>query len=69
MRISFSTGTFYQRGLGYSLGLAGEAGYDGVELALGPELSFRGVRGLQRTAHDYPASTRPLCRCRDGRAS
>ena len=54
MQISFSTGTFYQRGLGYSLALAGEAGYDGVELALGPELSFRGVRGLQRAAHAYP---------------
>lgn len=49
MHITFSTGTFYHRGLGYSLRLAHEAGYDGVELALGPEYSWRGVKGLQRT--------------------
>lgn len=49
MRISFSTGTFYHRGLGYSLGLAREIGYDGVELALGPEYTLRGVEYLART--------------------
>jgi sugar phosphate isomerase/epimerase len=49
MQITFSTATFYHRGLGYSLRLAHEAGYDGVELALGPEYSWRGVKGLQRT--------------------
>ncbi len=54
MQISFSTGTFYHRGLGYSLKLAGETGYDGVELALGPEFSFNGIRGLQRAAREYP---------------
>ncbi|MGO8950563.1 MAG: sugar phosphate isomerase/epimerase family protein [Ktedonobacterales bacterium] len=53
MQITFSTGTFYQRGLGYSLALAGEAGYDGVELALGPEYSFSGIRGLQRAAQKH----------------
>jgi sugar phosphate isomerase/epimerase len=49
MQITFSTATFYHRGLGYSLRLAHAAGYDGVELALGPEYSWRGVTGLQET--------------------
>jgi sugar phosphate isomerase/epimerase len=53
MHITFSTGTFYHRGLGYSLTLAHEAGYDGVELALGPEYSLRGIEGLQRTALEH----------------
>lgn len=57
MRISFSTGTFYHRGLGYSLGLAREIGYDGVEVALGPEYTLRGVNYLARTLQrfDVPA--------------
>lgn len=53
MRISFSTGTFYHRGLGYSLGLAREVGYDGVELALGPEYTLRGVDFLARTLEQF----------------
>ncbi len=53
MRISFSTGTFYHRGLGYSLGLAREIGYDGVELALGPEYTLRGAQYLARTLEQY----------------
>lgn len=53
MRISFSTGTFYHRGLGYSLGLAREIGYDGVELALGPEYTLRGPQYLARTLQQY----------------
>lgn len=57
MRISFSTGTFYHRGLGYSLGLAREIGYDGVEVAIGPEYTLRGVAHLARTLQrfDVPA--------------
>src|SRR5215469_1307227 len=54
MRITFSTGTFYHRGLGYSLALAREAGYDGVELAIGPEYRFSGVDGLRHIALHYP---------------
>jgi sugar phosphate isomerase/epimerase len=53
MQISFSTGTFYHRGLKYSLDLAHEAGYDGVELALGLEYSFGGIRRLQRVAEGH----------------
>ncbi len=54
MHITFSTGTFYHRGLGYSLALAREAGYDGVELAMGPEFRFTGVEGLRSIALHYP---------------
>lgn len=56
MRISFSTGTFYHRGLRYSLDLARDAGFDGVELVLGPEYLLRGVDVLRRVAadHDVP---------------
>jgi sugar phosphate isomerase/epimerase len=54
MQISFSTGTFYHRGLKYSLDLAQEAGYDGVEMALGLEYSIGGIRRLQRSALGHP---------------
>jgi sugar phosphate isomerase/epimerase len=48
MRISFSTGTFYHRGLAYSLGLAREAGFDGVELVVGAWYILQGVAPYQR---------------------
>jgi sugar phosphate isomerase/epimerase len=48
MRVSFSTGTFYHRSLGYSLSLAAESGYDGVELVLGPRLLLHGVEPYRR---------------------
>jgi sugar phosphate isomerase/epimerase len=54
MQISFSTGTFYHRGLRYSLDLAHETGYDGVELALGPEYTIGGIRRLRRSALGHP---------------
>jgi sugar phosphate isomerase/epimerase len=54
MRVSLSTGTFYHRGLGYSLGLARDAGFDGVELALGLGYVLCGPepynKALQRSA-------------------
>ncbi|HLZ25629.1 MAG TPA: sugar phosphate isomerase/epimerase [Ktedonobacterales bacterium] len=43
MRISFSTGTFYHRGLAYSLGLARAAGFDGVELVVGARYVRQGI--------------------------
>ena len=48
MRISFSSGTFYHRGVGYSLRLARELGYDGVELALGWDYMRGGVPAVER---------------------
>jgi sugar phosphate isomerase/epimerase len=49
MRISFSTGTFYHRGLAYSLDLAREAGFDGVELVIGARYVLQGVGPYQHT--------------------
>jgi sugar phosphate isomerase/epimerase len=48
MHIGFSTGTFYHRSAAYSLRLAREAGYDGVELVLGPEQLLRGLGSTLR---------------------
>lgn len=48
MRLSFSTGTFYYRSLDYSLRLARDLGFDGVELAMGPEALYLGVAPLLR---------------------
>jgi sugar phosphate isomerase/epimerase len=48
MRISFSTATFYHRSLRYSLRLARATGYDGVELALGPEYVLGGSATVER---------------------
>jgi sugar phosphate isomerase/epimerase len=53
MRISFSTGSFYHRGLGYSLGLARDLGFDGVELALGPEYLYLGAERVERVARSF----------------
>ena len=46
MRVSFSTGTYYQRSLRYSLTLARDLGYDGVELVLGPRYLLQGAQPL-----------------------
>ena len=48
MRISFSTATFYAYSLSYSLRLARDAGFDGVELALGVGYQLRGPRPYLR---------------------
>jgi sugar phosphate isomerase/epimerase len=47
MRVSFSTGTYYHRSLAYSLRLAAETGFDGVELVVGPEYLMRGLEPLR----------------------
>lgn len=49
MRISFSTATFYARSLAYSLRLARDAGFDGVELALGVGYQLTGPQHYLRT--------------------
>ncbi len=48
MRFSFSTGTFYPLPLDTSLRLARDLGYDGVELAIGPEALYLGAAPLRR---------------------
>lgn len=48
MRISFSTATFYGNTLYYSLRLARDAGFDGVELALGVGYQLYGPRPYLR---------------------
>lgn len=50
MRISFSTGTLYHRGLGYTLALARDAGFDGVELVVGPDYALGGTPRVARIA-------------------
>jgi len=50
MRISFSTGTLYYRGLAYTLALAREAGFDGVELVVGPDYALGGAPRVARIA-------------------
>ena len=62
MRISFSTATFYHRGLRYSLGLARDLGFDGVELALGWDYMLRGLPSIERAvrrAHGAVNSVHP----------
>lgn len=47
MKLSFSTASFYHLPLRFTLGLARELGFDGVELVVGPEYLLRGQRGTQ----------------------
>ncbi|MFI5274586.1 MAG: sugar phosphate isomerase/epimerase family protein [Ktedonobacterales bacterium] len=48
MRISLSTATLYHRGLGYTLALAHDAGFDGVELAVGLDYAIGGQARVTR---------------------
>lgn len=48
IRFSFSTGTLYPLPLETSLRLARDLGYDGVELAIGPEALYLGEAPLRR---------------------
>ncbi len=50
MRITFSTGTFYHRRLPYSLQLARDLGFDGVELVLGWDYMLSGLPAIERAA-------------------
>lgn len=52
MRISFSTATFYSHSLTYSLTLAHDAGFDGVELALGVGYQLGGPRPYVRAVRE-----------------
>jgi sugar phosphate isomerase/epimerase len=48
MRISFSTGTYYHLPLSYSLGLARDLGFDGVEWAVHPGYLLNGLDPVRR---------------------
>lgn len=50
MRLSLSTGSLYVYPLRWAFHAARDAGYDGVELVLGPEAVLRGALGVQQLA-------------------
>ncbi len=58
MKLSFSTASFYHLPLRFTLGLARELAFDGVELVIGPEYLLRGQRGTQRLFQEL--GVRPL---------
>lgn len=66
MRLSFSTGAFYHRTLDYSLRLARDLGFDGVELAIGPEAFYLGearlLRAVERVGVPVLSVHQPLMR-------
>ncbi|HEU5370375.1 MAG TPA: sugar phosphate isomerase/epimerase [Ktedonobacterales bacterium] len=47
MKLSFSTASFYHLPLRFTLGVARDLGFDGVELVVGPEYILRGQRGTR----------------------
>ena len=53
MKLSLSTGSLYIYPLRMTFRLAREAGFDGVELVVGPELLWRGGGEVRRLADDY----------------
>ena len=52
MRISLSTGSLYHRGLAYTLALARDAGFDGVELVAGLDYALGGVKRVTRLVRE-----------------
>ncbi len=53
MRLSLSTGTLYHFPLRTTFALAHEAGFEGVELVLGPEVLLRGASYVRRLGREY----------------
>src|SRR5713226_568245 len=51
MKLSFSTASFYHLPLHFTLGVARDLGFDGVELVIGPEYLLRGQRMMQALCH------------------
>ncbi len=47
MKLSFSTASFYHLPLRFTLGVARDLGFDGVELVIGPEYVLRGQQRVQ----------------------
>jgi len=53
VKLSLSTGSLYIYPLRMTFGLAREAGFEGVELVVGPELLCRGAGEVRRLADEY----------------
>ncbi len=53
LRLSFSTGTLYHLPLRTTFALAHEAGFEGVELILGPQVLLRGAAYVRRLSQEY----------------
>jgi sugar phosphate isomerase/epimerase len=53
LRLSFSTGTLYHLPLRTTFSLAHGAGFQGVELVLGPEVGLRGAAYVHRLSQEY----------------
>ena len=53
LRLSFSTATLYHFPLRAAFALAHEAGFEGVELVLGPEVMLRGAAYVRQLSHEY----------------
>lgn len=53
MKLSLSTGSLYIYPLHVTFHLAREAGFEGVELVVGPEVLWRGGAEVRRLADDY----------------
>nr|MBC7244717.1 sugar phosphate isomerase/epimerase [Chloroflexota bacterium] len=53
LKLSFSTGTLYHCPLRIAFALACEAGFEGVELVLSPEIILRGASYVRRLSQEY----------------
>jgi sugar phosphate isomerase/epimerase len=53
LKLSFSTGTLYHLPLRAAFALAHEAGFEGVELVLGPEALLRGAKYVRQLSQQY----------------
>ncbi|KPL16185.1 MAG: hypothetical protein AMJ93_16030 [Anaerolineae bacterium SM23_84] len=53
LKLSFSTGTLYHFPLRTTFALAREAGFEGVELVVGPEAVLRGAAYVRRLSQEY----------------
>src|SRR6185437_12912616 len=60
MKLSFSTASFYHLPLRFTLGVARDLGFDGVELVVGPEYMLRGQRAMQRLCSQMDVQTLSL---------
>lgn len=53
MRVSLSTGSLYIYPLRWTFALAKRAGFDGLELVIGPEVDWRGAAYVRKLTQEY----------------